>query len=267
MEQSRWEELRRSTADKLRAVQDRAARAAEKSGRPAEAVRIVAVTKYVEADAGLEAALYAAGCRDFGENRVPHLMEKWNDLDRASKENAPPPQPDPREIRWHFIGSLQRNKVRRLLPYAAMIHSIDTPELFRAVARVMREENDPATRTYAREDALLPFPKTIPVLLEVNISGEGNKHGFQPETFVDQAAPCFETTDRVEIRGLMGMGGLESTPDEVRAQFARLRELRDAAQKAFPGANLTELSMGMSGDFELAIAEGATIVRIGSILY
>lgn len=265
---SRWEELRISTADKLRAVEERVARAAEKSGRPASAVRVVAVTKYVEADRGLEAALYAAGSRDFGENRVAHLMEKWNFLKEAARRNEPSiPQPDPRQIRWHFIGSLQRNKVRRLLPYAALIHSVDSPELFDAVARIMREENDPATRTYAREDALLPFPKKIPVLLEVNISGEGNKHGFQPETFIDQAAGCFEKNERVEIRGLMGMGGLESTPGEVRAQFARLRELRDAARKAFPGAELAELSMGMSGDFEIAIGEGATIVRIGSILY
>lgn len=265
---SRWEELRNSTADKLREVNERAARAAERSGRPADAVRVVAVTKYVEADRGFEAALFAAGCRDFGENRVAHLMDKWNALKEMSgKAGSDPPQPDPRRIRWHFIGSLQRNKVRRLLPYTALIHSIDTPELFAAVVRIMREENDPATRTYAREDALLPFPKRIPVLLEVNISGEGNKHGFQPETFLEQAAPCFEQTGPVEIRGLMGMGGLESSPGEVRAQFARLRELRDAARKAFPDADLTELSMGMSGDFELAIAEGATIVRIGSILY
>ena len=250
---SRWEELRNSTADKLREVNERAARAAERSGRSADAVRVVAVTKYVEADRGFEAALFAAGCRDFGENRVAHLMDKWNALKEMSgKAGSDPPQPDPRRIRWHFIGSLQRNKVRRLLPYTPDRAEPRQPDRF---------------RLGRRKDALLPFPKRIPVLLEVNISGEGNKHGFQPETFLEQAAPCFEQTGPVEIRGLMGMGGLESSPGEVRAQFARLRELRDAARKAFPDADLTELSMGMSGDFELAIAEGATIVRIGSILY
>ena len=267
MDLSAWEQLRESTADKLRQVRSRIAEAALRRGRDPESVRLVAVTKYVTADEGLEAALFGAGCTDFGENRVPRLLEKWAFLkDAQQKENALP-FPDPRKVTWHFIGPLQRNKVRRLLPYASLIHSVDTPELFGAVARIMQEENNPATRTYAREDALLPFPKKIPVLLEVNISGEGNKHGFQPETFLEQAVPCFEKGGFVEIRGLMGMGGLASSPDEVRTQFALLHRLLDKAREKFPQANLTELSMGMSGDFEIAVEEGATLVRIGSILY
>lgn len=267
MDQSSWEQLRKSTAGKLRQVRDRIAEAALRAGRNPDSVKLVAVTKYVTAAEGMEAALYEAGCTDFGENRVPRLLEKWAFLKDAQQKESAVPFPDPRKITWHFIGSLQRNKVRRLLPYASLIHSVDTPELFGAVARIMGEENNPATRTYAREDALVPFPKKIPVLLEVNISGEGNKHGFQPETFLEQAAPCFGTNEFVEIRGLMGMGGLASAPDEVRAQFACLHRLLDKAREKFPQANLTELSMGMSGDFEIAVEEGATLVRIGSILY
>lgn len=267
MELSAWEQLRKSTADKLRQVRGRIAETALHAGRDPESVKLVAVTKYVTADEGMEAALADAGCTDFGENRVPRLLEKWAFLKDAQQKESAVPFPDPRKVAWHFIGSLQRNKVRRLLPCVSLIHSIDTPELFDAVARIMGEENNPATRTYAREDALLPFPKKIPVLLEVNISGEGNKHGFRPETFLEQAAPCFEKNEFVEIRGLMGMGGLASAPGEVRAQFARLHSLLDRAREKFPQANLTELSMGMSGDFEIAVEEGATLVRIGSVLY
>ena len=267
MDQSSWEQLRKGTADKLRQVRDRIAEAAQRASRDPASVKLVAVTKYVTADKGMEAALFDAGCTDFGENRVPRLLDKRAFLKDAQQKENTVPFPDPSKITWHFIGPLQRNKVRRLLPCVSLIHSIDTPELFDAVARIMREENNPATRTYARQDALLPFPKKIPVLLEVNISGEGNKHGFQPETFLDQAAPCFEKSEFVEIRGLMGMGGLASSPGEVRTQFARLHTLLGQAREKFPQANLTELSMGMSGDFEIAVEEGATLVRIGSILY
>ncbi|MGI5832847.1 MAG: YggS family pyridoxal phosphate-dependent enzyme [Thermoguttaceae bacterium] len=268
MEQNRWDELRRETADKLRRVHERIAEAATRSGRTPESVKLVTVTKYVTGAEGMEAALFDAGCVEFGESRVARLLKKWAFLNEASqKSDGEIPYPDPRLIKWHFIGPLQRNKVRRLLPYVSLIHSIDTLELFKTIVRIMREENDPTTRSFPREESILPFPKKIPVLLEVNISGEENKHGFQPESFLEQVAPCFEKRERVEIRGLMGMGGLASTPDEVRRQFARLRLLFDEARHAFPDANLTELSMGMSDDFEIAVEEGATIVRIGSILF
>lgn len=267
MEKCQWEELCRGTAGRLEQVRARIAAAAQRSGRNADSVKLVAVTKYTAGTDGLESSLAESGAVDFGENRVSRLIEKWHLFDAESKQNQSgsfPPFPDPRRINWHFIGSLQRNKVRRVLPYVSLLHSVDTPELYEAVARIMDEENQDV-RT---DSGTLPFPEKIPVLLEVNISGEGNKHGFQPETFLDQAGPILERKNRVEVRGLMGMGGLASSPSEVRAQFAILRSLLDEARGAFPAlTGLAELSMGMSGDFEIAVEEGATIVRIGSILY
>ena len=190
MELSAWEQLRKSTADKLRQVRGRIAETALHAGRDPESVKLVAVTKYVTADEGMEAALADAGCTDFGENRVPRLLEKWAFLKDAQQKESAVPFPDPRKVAWHFIGSLQRNKVRRLLPCVSLIHSIDTPELFDAVARIMGEENNPATRTYARQDALLPFPKKIPVLLEVNISGEGTNTGSGRKRFSNRRRPA-----------------------------------------------------------------------------
>jgi pyridoxal phosphate enzyme (YggS family) len=218
-------------AENVARVRGRIADAAARSGRPASAVTLVAVTKYVTAE--MVRPLIAAGCLDLGESRPQQLWEK-----AAALGHEP--------VRWHLIGHLQRNKVRRTLPLLAMIHSIDSPRLLAAV----EEEGS----------------RPLPVLLEVNVSGEAAKDGLAPESvepLLAAAAGC----RNVMVRGLMCMAGLEGDLDKARRDFAALRQLRDRLCRCCPpGVTLEELSMGMSGDYEIAIEEGATIVRVGSAL-
>jgi PLP dependent protein len=213
-------------------VRRRIGDAAARSGRTGDAVRLVAVTKYVPAD--VARLVVEAGCCDLGESRPQQLWERADEL-----AGLP--------VRWHLIGHLQRNKVRRTLPLVTMLHSADSARLLAAID----------------EEHLPP----IPVLLEVNISGETAKSGFTP----DEIEPFLATAAgyrHVSISGLMGMASLEGGLDVARREFAALRELRDRLRASCPpGVTLDELSMGMSGDFEAAIEEGATIVRVGSALF
>jgi pyridoxal phosphate enzyme (YggS family) len=219
-------------AENVARVQGRIAAAAIRSGRTARDVALVAVTKYVSAD--LVRPLVAAGCCDLGESRPQQLWEK-----AAALVDLP--------IRWHLIGHLQRNKVRRTIPLVTMIHSIDSERLLQAVG----EES----------------PCLVPVLLEVNVSGEAAKGGFTPERVASQLEQLAGIRN-IRIRGLMCMAGLEGDLAAARRDFAALRQLRDRLRAACPaGASLNELSMGMSGDYEVAIEEGATIVRVGSALF
>jgi PLP dependent protein len=223
-------------AENLSRVRGRIADAAQRSGRAADAVKLVAVTKYVSAD--VARPLVEAGCHDLGESRPQQIWEKAAQLARL-------------HVCWHLIGPLQRNKVRRTLPLVAMIHSVDSVRLL----AVINEE--------AGTSAIGP----IPVLLEVHISGEAAKHGFTPAELEALLAVAGDYP-HVSIRGLMGMASLEGGLDVARREFAGLRELRDRLRpRCPPSVMLDELSMGMSGDFEVAIEEGATIVRIGSALF
>lgn len=219
----------RANRDDLRR---RIAEAAVASGRQPESVRLVAVTKYA-APAWIE-SLLEIGELDLGENR-PQQLE-----DRAALF--------PKSVRWHLIGHLQRNKIRRILPLVDLIHSLDTVKVVDAVDRI------------AAELALRPK-----LLLEVNVSGEASKDGFTPES-VRAAWQQLRNLKHVDIRGLMTMAPLTSTPETARPVFRALRALRDELADGAPQC-LPELSMGMTGDFEPAIAEGATIVRIGSALW
>jgi pyridoxal phosphate enzyme (YggS family) len=200
---------------------------------PAE-VRIVGVSKYV--DSITTSALIDAGCHDLGEARPQQLAEKATALAQYSG------------LRWHLIGSLQRNKVRRTLEVASTIHSIDSVKLLRFVDTVAGE-----------------LKVNCDVLLETNISGDESKHGFSPDQLMESVEDI-GSTQNVRIVGLMGMAGLESNLSEAQSQFATLRSLRDKLAES-SGLKLAELSMGMSGDFKQAIAEGATMVRIGSRLF
>ncbi len=225
-------ELLKSNLDQ---VHSRIAAAAKHSGRDPQAVRMVAITKYV--DAATAAILVELGCLDLGESRPQLLWEK------AAAINNP-------AVRWHQVGPLQRNKIRRTLPIVSLIHSIDSVHLAQAVDRIAQE-----------------LSCSIDILLEVNVSKESSKQGLaasQAESaFIEIAA-----LSTVRVIGLMCMSGLQSTASEKQHQFASLRELRDRLQPIVPQGNeLRELSMGMSDDFESAIAEGATIVRLGSILF
>ena len=220
-------------AANVQRIRQRIADAAQRSGRAAGDVTLVAVTKYVDADAAR--AVVRAGCQDLGESRPQQLWEKAGDL-----SDVP--------VRWHLIGHLQRNKLRRTIPLVHLLHSVDSQRLLQAL-------DDEGQRTQ----------RTIHALLEVNISRDSAKHGFDPADS-DSLCRWLEACSYVRVMGLMGMAGIEADASATRRQFALLRELRDRCQAQL-GQPFSELSMGMSGDFEIAIEEGATIVRIGSVLY
>ncbi len=224
----------KTIAENVARIRERIARAAQRSGRATELITLVAVTKYVSAE--IIRPLVAADCLELGESRPQQLWEK-----AAALADLP--------IRWHLIGHLQRNKVRRTLPLAALIHSVDSRRL---IAAIDKEANGKGP---------------IPILLEVNVSGESAKHGLSPEQ-IEPLLADLPNYANVSVRGLMCMAGLEGGPEEARRDFAVLRRLRDYLRPSCPpGVTLDELSMGMSGDFEEAIEEGATIVRIGSALF
>lgn len=220
----------------LAALRQRIGEAAEKAGRDASEVRLVAVTKYV--DAAVTRELVLAGCTDLGESRPQQL---WPKAEALADLN----------IRWHQIGHLQRNKLRRTQPWVSLIHSVDSERLVRAID-ALQAELDPD----------LPMP----ILLEINISGDEAKHGFDAGS-VSQAVELAMSLDNIQLGGLMCMAGYGTTGEVARRDFDRLRCLRDQLRDEFPDADLSELSMGMSGDFEEAIAAGATIVRVGSLLF
>jgi pyridoxal phosphate enzyme (YggS family) len=219
-------------AQHLAAVREEIAAAALRAGREPASVRLVAVSKTHPA-AAVEAAA-AAGQRVFGESRVQEAR---------GKIAACPPG-----LEWHFIGHLQRNKVRQALPLFGFFHSIDSEPLALAVDRIAGETG-----------------QTIEGLLEVNISGEETKHGFSPEALRAQF-PALAKLAHLRIRGLMTMAPYSDNPEEARPVFRALRVLRDDLQSD-AGHHLPELSMGMSGDFGPAIEEGATLVRVGSSIF
>jgi pyridoxal phosphate enzyme (YggS family) len=230
----------RSIAENVAEVRAKIAVAATRSGRGADEVTLVAVSKYV-GDAEI-AELLAAGCRDLGESRPQDLWRK------APLFAAALPRDD--RLSWHFIGHLQTNKIDRTLPLAALVHSLDRESLVQPLQQSAQKQS-----------------LVVPVLVEVNISGDAAKHGFRAgdvETLLEKLAAL----PNLAVRGLMGMAGLESDPDQARREFANLRELLDRLQKICPPTvQLKDLSMGMSGDYEIAIEEGATIVRVGSALF
>lgn len=228
-------DLERTIAENLARIRDRIAAAATRAGRLPASVKLVAVTKYVGPDE--TRALVAAGCTTLGESRPQQLCPKAETL-----RDLP--------VEWHMIGHLQRNKARRVVPLVSMIESVDSPRLLETIDRIAGE-----------------LGRRVPVLLEVNISGDAEKHGLVPNR-VGTLAATLGDHPHVEVRGLMGMASLKGGIEAARTDFAALRTLRDQVQdQRLPGVDLAELSMGMSGDFEVAIEEGATIVRIGSALF
>lgn len=224
-------------------VRERIASAAARSGRPPEAIRLVGVTKYASIE--VTRALVEAGLADLGESRPQSLWDK-----AAALADLP--------VRWHFVGHLQRNKVRRTLPLVSLMHSIDSRRLLAAVEQEL---------ALAAEAGGPPSGKPLPALLEVNISGDAAKHGFRPAE-IEPLLVELPKLEHVRICGLMAMAALEGGTDRARRDFAALRELRDRLQPLAPaGVSLDELSMGMSDDYKVAIEEGATIVRVGSALF
>ena len=222
--------------DVLSTVRQRIAKACEQAGRAPDSVRLLAVSKTRSADD--IRALHALGQTAFGENYVQELIDKHDTLE------APP---EPLGLEWHFIGPLQSNKTRPVAERAAWVHSVDRE-------RIARRLSD------QRPDELPP----LQICLQVNVSGEPQKAGVAPEAAAELAA-AVATLPRLRLRGLMTLPPAEDDPERQRRPFAALRELRDELNRA--GHELDTLSMGMSGDLEAAILEGATIVRIGTALF
>lgn len=216
-------------------VLDQIADAAIAAGRKPEDVTLVGVTKYFTGTKEV-LDLHDAGCRDFAENRLPVFLPKFE----ALREMKSVPET---AFRWHFIGPLQRNKARKILQMADVIHSGESMELFESLDRISAELN------IRRK-----------VFVEINLGGEENKHGFSPQEF-EECCSKIMAFQHLDVAGFMGMTSLDAEVAEAHRQFASLRFLRD---KFLPEG---ELSMGMSHDFRIAIAEGATIVRVGSALF
>jgi len=219
-------------AENLQTIRTLIAKAATAASRSPDTVRLVAVSKTVGVPE-VQAA-YNAGQQGFGENRAQDLARKVPEL--------------PGDIEWHFIGRLQRNKVRAVVRSAVWIHSVDSVSLLQRIDRIAGEEGRRPT-----------------VLFEVNVSGETSKGGVPTV----EAARLFEAAAvcrNLECRGLMTVAPFDASDAELHRVFGELRELRDRLSREF-GLPLPDLSMGMSGDFGIAIAEGATIVRIGTAVF
>jgi pyridoxal phosphate enzyme (YggS family) len=250
-----------SIADNLRRVQERIARAAESAGRRAEEITLVGVTKYVGTEEARQLA--QAGCTNLGESRPQELWKKADEFAQRAAGFIPAVRTPP--IHWHLIGHLQRNKVARTLPLVTLIHSVDSERLLAAINEAA--PTLPLPMGEGRGKGTLNDSRRVSVLLEVNTSAESAKTGLGPAEveLLLAAAPNYP---HVAIRGLMTMAALEGGHDVAARNFASLRELRDRLKSNAPSCvHLDELSMGMSDDFEVAVREGATIVRIGSLLW
>jgi PLP dependent protein len=221
-----------SIAENLDRVREQIAQAAAKSGRSTNDVELVAVTKTHPVDKVRKAV--DAGQTLFGESRVQEARAKIPELSS--------------NIRWHFVGHLQKNKIRHALPLFEMIHSADSLELAQEMDRIAQEEG-----LHSR------------VLLEVNVAGEGSKFGFQPEKLRHQMETLL-ALPRLSIEGLMCIPPLADEAEGARRYFVQLRELRDSLEKEC-NVKLPQLSMGMTNDFPIAVEEGATLVRVGTAIF
>ena len=219
--------------EQLSGIKSKIAELEKSSGRAPGSVKLIAVSKTFSADC--VRAAYDAGQRVFGENRVQELEEKSPRL--------------PDDIEWHVIGHLQSNKALKAVTLASYIHSIDSVKLLQRLDRLAAENK-----------------KRPGILLEINVSGEASKFGIADMTQAmllgEEALKCAN----LDFRGLMTMAPLEASGDEIRSVFSSLRELRDRMEAQF-GVKIPELSMGMSSDYEAAIREGATFVRIGTAIF
>jgi PLP dependent protein len=218
--------------ENLETVRARIVEAARRAARDPSQVTLVAISKNQSPEVVREAV--EAGQEIFGESRVQEALLKISSL--------------PGRLRWHFIGHLQSNKVRKVMPYFELIHGVDSEAIARDIDRIGVEEG--------------LYPR---VLLEVNVSGEASKHGFVPE-ILERTLEDLLVLPRLQVEGFMTMAPLAPEAEASRRYFATLRELRNrlAEKTVIP---LSTLSMGMSGDYEVAVEEGATLVRVGSAIF
>jgi pyridoxal phosphate enzyme (YggS family) len=224
-------DLRSTLADRLAAVKARIAAACRRAAREPAAVTLVAVTKTVSAS--VAALVPELGITDLGESRPQELWKK--------AEAVP-------AVRWHLIGHLQRNKIDRTVPLVVLLHSVDSVRLLDSLDAFGRKRGAP-----------------VSLLLEVNCSREVAKGGFEPAE-VPALGERVSSLEGVRVEGLMTMAAYHENPEDCRPTFAELRALRDRLREA-TGLPLPHLSMGMSNDFEVAVEEGATLVRVGTTIF
>ncbi len=223
-----------SISDHLAQIHSRIRATAEKAGRDPDAIRLVAVSKTRPA-ADISAAFHA-GQTVFGENYIQELVQKLADV--------------PEAVQWHVIGHLQSNKVKYIAGRVALIHSVDRISLAREIDRQWGQ-----------------LGAVCDILIQVNISGEASKSGTTEEGALQLVREC-ALLPNVRVRGLMTMPPIFDDPEAARPYFAELRRLAETiAAEGIAGVEMTELSMGMSGDFEAAIQEGATLVRVGTAIF
>lgn len=224
-----------SAAERLAAVTERIAAAARRSGRLPQEVRLIAVSK-TKTSQDIQ-SLVDLGVNDFGENQIQEALDKCAQF----RETA---------LNWHFIGHLQSNKCKFIPGNFSWVHSIDNEKLVRRIAQANRQAG-----------------ASVNLLLQVNVSADPAKHGVPSRELFSLVEHILElASDKAQLRGLMTIGYRGASDDERRRSFAALRRLLDQCQQRF-GESMTELSMGMSGDFEPAIEEGATMVRVGTALF
>lgn len=236
-------------------VSQRIADAAQRGGRRAEDVVLVAVTKYATVDQ-IQKTL-ELGVMDFGESRGQNLSQRVAQIDefiqRRQQLAAAAPRSKklvPEQVRWHMIGHLQRNKVKQVVPLVSLVHSVDS-------LRLAEELHNYASR----------HDLTIDILMQVNTAGEEKKSGVAAPAAI-HLAEQIDTMMHLRLRGLMTMAPYTDEPETTRPVFARTREIfEDIAKSGYVSEAFNVLSMGMSGDFEIAIEEGSNVVRIGSALY
>lgn len=198
-----------------------------------EDVQLVAVSKTKPNEAILEA--YSTGQRIFGENKIQEMTQKWEHL--------------PKDIEWHMIGHVQRNKVKYMAEYVDLIHGVDSLRLLKEIDKQAKKHN-----------------RTISCLLQIHIAEEETKFGLdEKELFELVVSDDFQKLQNIEIRGLMGMATFTSNQEQVRKEFKKLKKFFDSIASQLPKTEI--LSMGMSGDYKIAIEEGSTMVRIGSSIF
>ncbi len=227
----------------LHSVQQRIGEAAVRAGREPSDVTLVGVTK-TQSPQVIQAA-YELGLRHFGENRVEEAEEKTDQL--------------PADITWHMIGHVQSRKAQRVASRFGVVHSLDSLKLARRLDRFSADRCEP-----------------LPVLLELNVSGEASKYGFSANEWWSGEEHRYSLLSAIEeiialphvsVQGLMTMAPIVAEPEEARPVFVRLRAMRDDLSVRFPHLDWRHLSMGMTDDFEVAIEEGATMVRVGRALF
>ena len=220
--------------ENLREVEKKVCEACRRSGRDRDEVTLIAVSK--TKPVSMIEELFAVGTRDFGENKVQELCGKYEAL--------------PKDIRWHLIGHLQRNKVKAVVDKACLIHSVDTLRLAEAISQEAQRQG-----------------RVVPVLIEVNVAGEESKFGVSPEEtekLVGEAAKL----PGIQVQGLMTIAPFVENPEENRAVFSNLKKLYvDIKTKNIDNVAMNVLSMGMTNDYEVAIEEGATMIRVGTGIF